>query len=262
MNVHNVDIDIFMHGLCVQFHKELNNKFNLKPINIHDYEIDFDNECEYEVLVHTASILPNGQIIDAEYVYKDENEFMKYVSTEFEEMNEFFIVKGKEAEIMVTKQLKFMGGLKDNLSIEKGNKEQLEYLNWFIGVLSTTYCRKNPIPTIVNDYKKYVVNNKERVKKMFTKNNNELINLFKNSKYFYNDKDFDDILMLKIPLSDKSYFIMLPSCCYLVTYNKPMLVYSLNKHSITECKINMAQVIKNYELDKDLINFTIKISLR
>lgn len=118
-------VDSFMHGfdhiLVLQIFKEL----DWKPIVITDVEYVEGTEIETHVIRHAGSIKPNGQIVDAENIYENKEEFLEYVEENYPELEGFILLEGEKA-------LEILMKYNNELSIKNLNPTDKKYLMDFI----------------------------------------------------------------------------------------------------------------------------------
>lgn len=122
----------FMQGFDHILVLQLLDNLNWKPIVVTDVEYIEGTEIENHVIRHAGSIIPNGQIIDAENVYQNTEEFLEYVEANYPELEGFVTLKGNTA----------LDILKENnqeYSIKNLNKTDKKYLEQYIQYVKETF---------------------------------------------------------------------------------------------------------------------------
>lgn len=91
------DLEVFRNGYCHLIALQNMTNLGLKPISVEDMDYNPNEDRLVPVLTHTASYLPNGQIIDSHNIYQNEQEFLDCIEYDYEELDEFKVRRGNEA---------------------------------------------------------------------------------------------------------------------------------------------------------------------
>ena len=185
-DVYPKESEFFMHGLCHLPALESHKKYNLKLIEIYEYDEDFEGE----VLTHVANILPNDVIVDVFGTYKDKPTFLEFIKEEFDEFDELEI---SDLIVKVNKKpTKTLMEIANSLDLQdisgEGTEELINCFNYhikYVGSLVnslTTKGAKSAINVIEERLDKFYTGYDQDLNKVLHNRDGLLINFFKNSK--------------------------------------------------------------------------------
>lgn len=128
-----------MHGLCHTIALNLHRTYQLPFVIVTDYDEDFEGD----VLVHAATRLPNGCIIDAQNIYENDAEFEDFLEEEFEILTEFQIKDHSTIPLLLQT-------IEKDLSIEdvideEGPRFIYGYITRYVGSLINTSKKSQTI---------------------------------------------------------------------------------------------------------------------
>lgn len=250
---------MFMHGLCHLPAFELNKRFNLPLLVV----MDIDDEMD--VLVHVANILKDGKIIDMQNIYENEAEFKEFIEEDFEELTEFTFKKFRKPNNLL---IEIYTDCPLNV-IQRDKKAQLLLKDYIQRV--SKICNKvedkmdkeQEFNLITEMNKQFYYNHKEKIDKIFNKQDKQLVKLFiqsANSEYYSDIGAF--MIYLPINHSKISAIIFSHYFCYKIENDILKQIYKYPTNTIADCNKLLQPYLNVFNIPKEFMELVGCMAIR